>query len=195
MGTEPYIGSIAIFGFSFAPRGYALCNGQLLSVNQNTALFSLLGVQYGGDGQSTFGLPDLRGRAPISFGTGPNLATYDQGDKGGAETATLSAAQMPAHTHAFADNGSALGALTVKGSTQRPAAGSLLARSVDSSTSLTQPEIYAPAGTEGTLVALGGLTVAGTIAATGGGQPVAILQPFLVLNFCIALVGIYPSRP
>ena len=194
MGAEPFLGSVKIFGFNFAPRGFASCIGQQMSVNQNTALFSLLGTQYGGNGQTTFALPDLRGRAPIHYGTGGGLAEYTQGQSGGVETVTLITPQMPAHTHDFANNGSALSAVQTKATTQAPAAGSLLARAADGGSSQTQPEIYVPAGTAGTTVALGGLNVAGTIASAGGGQPVSVLQPFLVLNYCIALEGIFPSR-
>jgi microcystin-dependent protein len=194
MATPQFIGSVNIFGFTFAPRGFAFCNGQQMSISQNTALFALITTLYGGDGHTTFALPDLRGRAPIHFGAGGGLATYEQGQVGGRETVTLTTPQMPAHTHDFANNGSALTAIQTKGTTQAPAAGSLLARGVDGSASQTQPQIYVPAGTAGTIVALGGLNVAGTIAASGGGQAVPILSPFLVLNYCIALQGIFPSR-
>lgn len=194
MGTQPFMGSIKIFGFSFAPRSYAFCNGQLMSISQNSALFALLGAQYGGDGQTTFALPDLRGRAPIHYGTGPRLATYEQGQTGGAEAVVLLTPQMPAHTHGFADNGSTLSAIQTRGTTQAPAMGSLLARAVDGSASATQPQIYVPAGTAGTAVALGGFNLAGTVASAGDGAPVSVLQPFLVLNYCIALRGIFPSR-
>lgn len=194
MATQQFMGSIAIFGFNFAPRGFAFCNVQLMSINQNAALFSLVGVQYGGDGTATFALPDLRGRAPIHYGTGQNLATYRQGQFGGVEAVTLTTLQMPAHTHDFANNGSALSAVQTKAASQAPAVGSLLARAADGGSSQTQPEIYVPAGTAGTTVTLGGLNVAGTIASAGGGQAVPILQPFLVLNYCIALQGIFPSR-
>lgn len=194
MGAEPFLGEICILGFTFAPSGYALCNGQIMSIAQNTALFSLLGTTYGGNGSTTFALPDLRGRAPIHFGQGPSLAPYAQGQVGGIEATTLTTAQLPAHTHGFADNGSALNSITTKATSQIPAAGSFLARTVDGSTSGAQPLIYVPAGTAGTSVAMGGLNVAGTIAPTGQNQPVPIMQPYLVLNYSIALQGIFPSR-
>src|SRR3954454_5741331 len=100
--SDPFIGELRLFGFNFAPRNWATCDGQLMSISQNTALFSLLGTQYGGNGQTTFALPDLRGRVPKHAGQGPGLSTYTIGQVGGTETQTLSASQMPAHTHAVA---------------------------------------------------------------------------------------------
>jgi len=100
-GSEPFLGEICWIGFNFAPRGWALCDGQLLSISQNDALFSLLGTTYGGDGRTTFGLPDLRGRSPIHVGQGPGLSNYQWGQKGGVETVTLTINQMPSHTHAI----------------------------------------------------------------------------------------------
>lgn len=194
MGLEPFVGEICILGFTFAPSGYALCNGQIMSIAQNTALFSLLGTTYGGNGTTTFALPDLRGRAPIHVGQGPGLADYAQGQVAGVESATLTSAQLPAHTHSFANNGSALSVITIKATSQIPAAGSQLARTVDGSGVGAQPLIYVPAGTAGATVALGGLNIAGTIGSTGQNQPVSIMQPYLVLNFSIALQGIFPSR-
>lgn len=194
MGIDPFLGEISILGFTFAPAGYALCSGQIMSIQQNTALFSLLGTTYGGNGSSTFQLPDLRGRAPIHFGQGPGLPEYTQGEVGGVPETTLITAQLPAHTHGFTNNGSTLNAMTVKGTSQTPAAGSILAKSVDGSTTGAQPLIYVPAGTAGTTVALGGVNAAGTIAPTGLNQPVSNMQPYLVLNFSIALQGVFPSR-
>ena len=110
--SDPFIGQIMPVGFGFPPRGWALCEGQLLSISQNTALFSLLGTTYGGDGRTTFGLPDLRGRSMVSPGTGPGLPQIRWGEKGGAASHTLTAAQMPAHTHTFAPPGSSSAAST-----------------------------------------------------------------------------------
>ncbi len=194
MGAEPYLGSIQIFGFNFAPRGYAFCDGRLMSITQYSALFSLLGTQYGGDGVSTFALPDLRGRLPISMDVRPGASTYMVGTIGGTPSVTLTPQQMPMHTHGFDSSGSGLNAVKIKATTQIPLAGSLLARANDGSPTATQPLVYVPADTAGDTVALGGFTVAGTIAPAGGSQPVSIMQPFLVLNFCIALEGIFPSR-
>lgn len=194
MGSQPYLGSIHIFGFNFPPRGFAACNGQTLAISQNSALFSLLGTNYGGNGTSTYGLPDLRGRVPINMGQGPGLPIYDIGELAGTPSVTITTLQMPIHTHGFTGTGSGLNALTVKATTQTPAAGSMLGRSNDTSPAAAQPLIYVPAGTAGQTAALGGLTVAGTIAQTGGSQPLPIMQPYLALNFCIALTGIFPSR-
>ena len=194
MGSQPFVGSIHIFGFNFPPVGFAACNGQLLSLSQNTALFSLLGITYGGNGQTVFQLPDLRGRVPIHMGQGPGLPTYVIGEVAGTPSVTITPTQMPIHTHGFTGTGSGLNALTVKATTQTPAAGSMLGRSNDTSPAAAQPLIYVPAGTAGQTAALGGLTVAGTIAQTGGSQPLPIMQPYLALNFCIALTGIFPSR-
>src|SRR5215213_5859350 len=97
--ADPYIGEIRMFAGNFAPRGWALCNGQLLSISQNTALFSLLGTMYGGNGQTTFALPDLRGRVPLHFGQGPGLSNYVEGEVGGTETVTLTTGEMPSHNH------------------------------------------------------------------------------------------------
>ena len=170
--AEPFIGEIRLFGFNFAPVGWAMCNGQLLSISQNTALFSLLGTYYGGDGQTTFGLPDLRGRVPLNMGQAPGLSSYSIGESGGNETVTLSGSQLPSHTHALQGS-------DAQAATDRPD-GAVLGRP-------TAGNIYAsPPGN----VALDQSAIAGS----GGGQPVAIRAPYLALNFCIALQGIFPSR-
>jgi microcystin-dependent protein len=194
MANTPYIGEIRTFGFSFAPVGNALCNGQILSISQNTALFSLLGTTYGGNGTTTFALPDLRSRVPIHYGQGPGQANYAMGQMSGTDAVTITTNQIPAHTHTFANNGSTMTALPVKATSQTPAAGSLLGRSNDTSTAASQPLVYLPAGTAGTAVPLGGLNIAGTNSLTGGNQPVSVLQPYLALNYSIALQGIFPSR-
>ena len=106
---DPFIGELRLFGFNFAPRGWALCQGQLMSISQNTALFSLLGTMYGGNGQTTFGLPDLRGRTALGFGQGPGLSPYDQGQPGGAEQVTLLAGQLPPHNHTVSASSAATG--------------------------------------------------------------------------------------
>ena len=107
--SEPFVGEIRMFGFGFAPQGWAPCNGQLLPINQNQALFSLLGTTYGGDGEATFALPDLRSRVPVGQGQGPGLSAYAEGQAGGAETVTLTATQMPGHTHPVRASSSAAG--------------------------------------------------------------------------------------
>lgn len=183
MATQPYLGSIATFAFPFAPRGYQLCQGQILSISQFTALFSLLGTTYGGNGQSTFGLPDLRGRVPLGVGQGTGGSNYVQGQTGGTETVTLTVPQMPAHNHNF-------NTLDVKATTNEAAAGSWLARSRDAGTIGAEPEIYVPTGTTGTTVPLN----VAAISVAGQTQPHPNLQPFLALNFSIAVQGVFPSR-
>ncbi|MDL2351297.1 MAG: tail fiber protein [Pseudomonadota bacterium] len=191
-----YLSQIVPFGCNFAPRGFAFCNGQILSIAQNTALFSLLGTTYGGNGQTTFALPNLQSRVPVHFGTGPGLSNYALGQTGGGESVTLTASQLPAHTHTATFNGSTstLNSTAVKATTQIAAAGSLLGKTVDNG-GTTTPLIYAPAGSAAG-AALGGLNVAGTVTVNPnvGGQPTSVIQPYLAINFCIALQGIFPSR-
>lgn len=190
-----YVGQIRTFGFDFAPKGMASCNGALMAITQNTALFSLIGTYYGGDGQRTFALPDLRSRVPLGYGQGNGLAPYAIGQLGGAETVTLLSQQMPSHGHGFTPTG-ALSAVQTKATDQAPDAGSHLARSVDGvAGSSSLPQVYVPAGTAGTSVALGGLNLAaGTTAVAGGGQSHPNLQPYLAINYSIVLFGIFPSR-
>jgi microcystin-dependent protein len=169
--AEPFLGEIRLFPFNFAPRGWAFCAGQTLPIAQNTALFALIGTFYGGDGIHTFVLPDLRGRVAVSAGQGPGLSPYNVGQAGGTENVTLNVNQMPAHTHTVAANDAAATAT-------RPAGG-VPAR--------TAASAYA-AAPDGTLMS------SAMIGAAGGGQPVPILEPYLALNYCIALQGIFPSR-
>jgi microcystin-dependent protein len=169
--VEPFIGEIRLFGFNFAPVGWAFCDGTLLPISQNTALFSLLGTTYGGDGRTTFALPDLRGRVPISMGTGSGLSPYDIGQQGGAENVTLTVNAVPAHGHNIQAN-------DAPASESKPGGG-VLAR--------TNASTYA-AGTDGTTLS------PNAISSSGGSQPHANLQPFLAINLCIALQGIFPSR-
>lgn len=170
---EPFLGMIALFGFNFAPNGWAYCNGQLLSIQQNSALFSLLGTTYGGDGISSFGLPNLQGRVPVHFGQGAGLSSYQPGQTGGVENATLVAANIPAHNHP-------LNAVSDSGNTASPE-GSFLAN-----TGALDQE-YSTGGT-------GAVMNANVVGITGGNQPFSVLQPYLVVNYCISLQGIYPSR-
>lgn len=169
--TDPFIGEIRMFAGNFAPRSHAFCDGQLVAVTQNEALFSLLGTIYGGDGRTTFGLPDMRGRLPIHQGTGPGLTNRRIGAKLGTETATISAAQLPSHTHA-------LQGVNAPGATQVPA-GSLLATPTGN--------LYAAQAPDENMEA-------GAIGATGAGMAHANRMPSLCVNFIIALVGVYPSR-
>lgn len=174
MGAEPYIGDIMMFGGNFAPSGWAFCNGQLLPISQNQALFSLLGTMYGGDGMTTFGLPDLRGRLPVGVGQGPGLSNYTEGEPGGTESVTLTTSSLPAHNHPRS-------AYNDKGDQSSPANGTTAAI-VDSSNGLAQG------------FAASANTAMSPVGATGGGQPHENRQPFLCINFCIATEGIYPSR-
>lgn len=177
---ERFLGSVEAVPYNFAPKGSAFCNGQLLSITQNTALFSLLGTIYGGDGKSTFALPDLRGRVAIGMGQGPGLENYFEGESGGEEVVTLTVGQMPAHSHA------ALGSSAV-GNTVSPAGSSWAVGPrvllYSSPTSLVQ---MAKAGVNGT---------AGAVASAGGNQPHENRKPFLALNYIIWEQGIFPSRP
>jgi microcystin-dependent protein len=178
--TQPFLGQIQPFGFNFAPRGWALCNGQLMAISQNTALFSLLGTTYGGNGTSTFALPDLRGRVPMKFGTPPGGPTYDQGEQAGVETVTLGINEMPLHTHAFSGT-SALA------NNKEPVAGSAYAHSAKAG--VTSPDgFYAP---DTTPQPINPATVG---IFSGSNQPHTNLQPYLTISWCIAMNGIFPSR-
>ena len=172
--SEPFIAEIRIFAGNFAPRSWAFCDGQLLPIAQNTALFSLIGTTYGGDGRTTTALPNLKGRAPMHPGRGPGLTSRRLGQRGGTETITLSEAQMASHNHAF------------EGSSDPPDS-----RQPGNSLAAT------PAG-RGASVLYGSTNVVDqdsrTVANTGGSQAHNNLQPFLTLNFIIALQGTYPSR-
>jgi microcystin-dependent protein len=193
-----YIGQIIQGGWNFAPRDTALCNGQLMSIAQNAALFSLLGTNFGGDGQTTFAVPDLRGRTMVHWGQGPGLSSIQLGEAAGAEQITLLSTQMPQHTHAATfTSTSTLGAnAATKASLQAPANGAILARTKDGATpGPSLPLIYLPSGTA-TDVTLGGLNVAGTVtnAIAGGSQPVGIRNPYQAVTHVICMFGIYPSR-
>lgn len=167
----PFLGQLMLFPFNFPPRGWALCQGQLLPINQYQALFSLLGTTYGGDGRTTFGLPDLRGRTPVSFGNGINL-----GAKAGEEMHTLNTNEVPLHNHAI--NGT-----TAAANAPGPA-GNLLAQPSGTGTAIYRQN---PTAIDSPLNAA-------TIVSYGGGQPHENRSPYLVLNWCIALQGIFPSR-
>ncbi len=170
---EPFIGEIRLVGFTFAPQGWAFCNGQLLSVNQNSALFSLLGVTYGGDGITTFALPDLQGRVPLHFGSGTGLSRRSQGEVGGEERVTLTAAQMPSHSHAAYCHGEA----------------------GDSNSPVNRFWSKDAGSQSGTYHSAGGAAMnPGALNSAGGSQPHDNMPPFLALNFIIAVEGIYPSR-
>ncbi|CAM2066830.1 Phage tail protein [Sulfidibacter corallicola] len=168
--SEPFIAEIRIFAGNFAPRSWAFCNGQLLPISQNTALFSLIGTTYGGDGRSTTALPNLKGRAPMHPGRGPGLTSRRLGQRGGVEMVSLTEAQMPNHTHTMMTS-------IDPADFQAPANGRTIARRAifHNATNL--------------------VNMASTITTnTGGSQPHNNLQPFLTMNFIIALQGLYPSR-
>lgn len=183
--------------FTFAPRGWAFCNGQLMSIAQNTALFSLLGTTYGGDGQTTFALPDLRSRRPNHQGQGSGLSNYVIGQAGGTESVTLTVSNLPAHNHtATFNNMSGFNATTANAATAAPAAGSVLAKGIDVDVSPDAvPMIYAPAGST-PIVALAQFDAAGSVTTgtAGSSSPASNIPPYNTLNYCIALEGIFPSR-
>lgn len=170
--ADPFVAEIRIFPFNFAPKGWAWCDGQLLPLSQNTALFSLLGTTYGGNGKSNFALPDLQGRAPMHPGQGPGLSLHDLGETGGSETVTLLESEIPSHSHqlkasiAVADSPNPTGAFTAGPSSDN---------------------LYAPPGN---LVAMS----PNALAPAGGDQPHNNLQPFLTFYFNIALQGVFPPR-
>lgn len=163
--SEPFLGEIKIMAFNYAPRGWALCNGQQLPINQNQALFALLGTTYGGNGQTTFALPDLRGRTPLHYG-----AQFTQGQVVGETAHTLNIAEMPAHTHTLSGS-------STQGTINAPV-GALPGKSAQNAYGATNLVAMNPA----------------VVTNTGGSQPHNNLQPYLVLNFCIALQGIFPSQ-
>jgi len=172
--ADPFLGQISFFAGNFAPRGWAFCDGQLLAISSNDALFSLLGTIYGGDGRTTFGLPDLRGRSPVHAGSGPGLTPRQLGQRFGSETNTLSVAQMPSHNHT----------------------GSLKATSTSANTTSANGAALATGGAYAGRATLDQTMLAGSVVTgnTGGGQQVNNLQPSLVGHCIIALQGTYPSR-
>jgi microcystin-dependent protein len=172
MPLDPLIGNVMLFAGNFAPRGWAFCDGSLLSIADNTALFSLLGVTYGGDGQTTFGLPDLRGRVPIHFGQGAGLSNRVLGELGGVENVTVLQTELPQHSHVLTVSSAAA-------TTGTPSSGVTLAVAAE--------ELYSGDSPNNSLNA-------NTISSVGGSQPHPNVQPVLALNFVIATEGIYPSR-
>jgi microcystin-dependent protein len=170
--SEPFIAEVRIFAGNFAPRGWAFCDGQLLPIAQNTALFSIIGTIYGGDGRTTTALPNMRGRAPMHPGRGPGLTSRQIGQSGGSETVTLNEAQIPAHTHTLRSGASRSGVGSPSGNAFNRSVGA---------------NAYGPANN---LVNMGAQMVANT----GGGQAHNNMQPYLSINFIIALVGLYPTR-
>jgi len=214
--SEPFIGEIKILGFTFPPRGYSLCAGQTMSISQNTALYSLLGTYYGGDGQATFKLPDLRSRVPVGQGQGAGLSNYPIGAATGTEATTLLQSNMPAHTHTATTqvqaNVTGITATTVVNAIAGPSTrviapgGNFITSPVVPLTPPVGAQAFAATGT-GTVTALNAGTATTTIAggsinapgntiigSTGQNMPFSNLQPLLAINYSIALQGIYPSR-
>ena len=186
--SQPLIGEIKLFAGNFAPRSWAFCEGQLLAISQNSALFSILGTTYGGDGRTTFALPDLRGRAPIGPRTGPGLSPHTLGQRSGTETNNLNTTQLPSHNHTATGTTKASNAV---GTTNNPE-GKVLATGkavVDRSTSY-DANIYADAANAN----MAANDVSVTVSNTGGNIPINNMQPYLATNYIIALYGIYPSR-
>jgi len=171
--ADPFVAEIRIFAGNFAPRGWAFCEGQLLSIAQNTALFSLLGTTYGGNGQTNFGLPNLQGRAPMHPGQGPGLTPRSLGEMGGSPTATLTSHELPSHTHTMKYN------KTVAGDSNSPA-GKMFAKSV-----VPVASVFSSSPPD---------TAIGSATAAGGSQPHNNMQPYLAVSYIIALQGIYPPR-
>jgi microcystin-dependent protein len=169
--TTPYIGEIMLFGGNFPPQGWAYCDGQLLQITQASALFALLGTTYGGDGRSTFGLPDLRGRIPVHMGTGPGLTPRAIGEQGGTEQVSLTSNQLPAHSHGLQ--------VSSNEATTNAPAGAVLAD--------TNVALYAAE-------AVGAVLSGAAVSAAGGGQSHDNMMPYQAVHFCISLAGIFPSR-
>ncbi|MFT5823163.1 MAG: microcystin-dependent protein [Crocinitomix sp.] len=187
---EPFLGQIQPFGFSFAPRGWAKCDGQLLPISSYSALFSLLGTMYGGDGRTTFALPDLRGRSIVHTGHGPGLSTISQGQRGGVEQIYVQQSNMPSHSHALI-NGTAEVNIYA---TDSPGAevNESDAGANGFSTGGSTPSIYQENPTTGDKV--GGVIISGTTNLSGANLPIHSRNPFLGINVCIALQGLFPSR-
>ena len=190
--ANPFLSQILIWPPNFAPQGWAFCAGQLLPISQNAALFSLIGTIYGGDGRTTFALPNLQGRIPIGAGQGSGLSFYDLGTVGGFESVQLNANTLPSHTHSASPNLTVqMPAVAGTGTTNAPSPSVFPAAPTDAARNPVN--IYS---NQATTTTLGSPTVSGsvTIGATGSGQPHENRQPFLAVNFIIALQGIFPSR-
>ena len=178
--SNPFLGEIRLMSFIFAPKGWALCNGQFLPINQNQALFALFGTYYGGNGQTTFALPDLRSRVPIHMGAG-----FTQGQRGGEETHTLIQSEMPAHNHLILADATT----AATSNSNVPAAGNSLGQSIGTSSqgSNYAANVYSANAANAALAPQ-------VVSSTGGSQPHENRQPYLTLSFCVALQGIFPSQ-
>lgn len=205
---DPFIGQIMQVGFIYAPINWLTCNGQILQISQNNALYALLGHRFGGDGRNTFGLPDARGRAFIGTGQGPGLTLRQLGDKGGLEQQVLTPANLPTHTHtSTVGSGTvtvsggmlAMAGLSAADETAQPTPGAYLGAALEQDTS---PVLYVPANTSGTPVPLGGLEVSVhstpptvSIQPAGNSAPVSMMPPFQAMTTIIATNGIWPENP
>jgi microcystin-dependent protein len=179
--SQPFVAQITMFGFNFAPKGWAVCSGQLLPISQNTALFSLLGTNYGGDGKATFGLPNFQGMTAVGEGNGAGLSSYFLGESTGTQTVTLLQSEMPVHSHslnATSDNG-----------TQTAAAGNQLAKAFVGTKAQTYTGNYLSIKTPNTPLSPQGMSIAGS------SFPHNNMQPYLTVNYCIAMQGVFPARP
>jgi len=191
--AESLMGEIQVYAFNFAPYQWAMCWGQIISISQNTALFSLLSTHYGGNGSSTFALPDLRSRVAIGYGQGPGLSSYVLGEAGGTETTVMTYANMPAHTHAVTGGDSVVKVSSQKGTS--PSANSTTHTLGGFEDTLNLQATNNAYGGSAPDVALNtGGSISGTIGYTGSSTPFNMMQPTLGLNYCISLYGYYPSR-
>jgi len=178
--SEPFVAQITMFGFNFPPKGWAFCQGQLLPISQNTALFSLLGTNYGGDGKSTFGLPNLQGMAAVNTGQGGGLSPYFEGETAGSETVTLPTTEIPSHNHGFM--------ATTNTGTTLSSAGNQLSHAFSGSKTVNYTGNYLSTNAPNTPLSPQALTM------QGSSSPHNNMQPYLTLNFCIAMQGVYPPR-
>ncbi|MCB0457738.1 MAG: tail fiber protein [Flavobacteriaceae bacterium] len=178
---DPFIGQLMCVGFNFAPQGWALCQGQLLSISQNTALFSLLGTTYGGNGQTTFALPDLRGRAPIGWGSGPGLQNINLGEKSGSNTTTLNVTNLPSHNHSLSVSNANASQTAATAGASIATPGTLSGRTFTATNGFTT-------ATPNTILN------AASISPVGSNVPFNNMQPYIGMNWIIALFGIFPSR-
>jgi microcystin-dependent protein len=183
--SQPFVGEIRLFGGNFAPAGWAFCNGQLLAISQNDVLFNLIGTTYGGDGQNTFGLPDLQGRVPVHMGTNPTSGiNYVIGQKAGVESVTLTTQQIPSHTHPVLTASASQG-----GPASVPSSATILADEVLNPTPNPAPFAYVPFSNVNQTALVGN-----SVGNTGGSQPHDNMQPFLAVSFIISLFGVFPSQ-
>jgi len=181
--ATPFLGQLMYDSYNFTPKGFAACDGQLMPISTNTALFSLLGTFYGGDGQSTFALPDMRGRVPIDMGQGPGLSPYILGQSAGSETVTLLNANLPSHNHSLSLNPGTVSASSANANSAVPTGHALANTGHNLAYSATAPD-----------VALGTATFTGNTGTAGGSQPFGIGAPYLVVSCAIATQGVFPSR-